>query len=253
MQTPLIDQKTGKPYRFLWFGDSHTVGSELAREHHHGPRYDLHDISPHYREDDDRPDLAFTSIISKRLGVEYTILGKGSTSYQFALHELLGWLYHKRRSQVHDTHRTCAILSTTAFQRDMRIEKDGKLVHISSDENDTYGIIGCHQHIAMFIELCRLYGMIPILLPLWHQWEDIPDDVPNTSPVTVDKSFLLNHGLQYMTMHGQKEIRFDQEILDPDSELLNTYIKPCNGHPNKQGHEWLADKILPDIVHMLMN
>lgn len=240
----------GKPYRLIWFGDSHTVGAELAR--HHGPRDDLYEISPHYRDFDDRPDLAFTSIISNKLKLPYKIFGKGSTSIGFALHELLGYLHKEHVDPEFDTHSTCAILSTTGFQREMKIKQRHKVVHISPDESDTFGLTGAHFQVALFQQLCINYKIFPVILPLWHQWQPIPDDYePDTKMPEVDTSFLLNQGMQYFTLKRPGVIRFDQEILEDDGDLRSKYIDPGIIHPNIAGHEFLADKILPDLCQMI--
>ena len=89
----------------LWFGDSYTVGAELAN--HYGD-YNLN-LSHHrfVRPERDRPDLAFPHLVSTARNVDYISFGSGNSSISWQLYNLIQFCKNEIRSNCKYTAFFC--------------------------------------------------------------------------------------------------------------------------------------------------
>lgn len=197
----------------LWFGDSFTVGTELA--HHYGENPDI-DFAPEYRSGIDRPDLAFPKLVSDHMNWDCLVLGRAGSSVLFAYYQLL-----KHLEAVPETDQPRRVfLCTTGQFREFQINLDGTHNHywehlqtIPRDKNNYY-----HNEIVLnaFYHTCKSYKIQCDILNVWYGWETLYVDTIPQSAWLMRNTVELDDSLKY----------------------------PCEYHPNPSGHLVIADKII---------
>lgn len=216
----------------LWFfGDSWPDGCELA---------------PNGRSD---PTLAFPALVGQELGLPVRNLARTGSSQPYML-EILP----DQALEAGDV----AIFCCTAKTRRMYRDHNNQLIERQFQPDDV--LVNDHEDARVSAQtclllyfLCRHMGVWPFFMNLFdtalhpHRLESlIPSDhwliPPNESVLSQLFDPVFFH--RYRNHHNGNF----HEWLAGDSEPVRRYIRPCQAHPNQEGHA----RIAAHVVHQLL-
>ena len=228
----------------LWFGDSYTVGSELA--YHYG-EYRLNNPAHRFvNTERERPDLAFTHIVSSVRNKEYINLGSSGSAIGSQLYKLIKFC----KTEYDGSKSYTAFFSLPISDRFFKINNNGE--HIIGNGSD------CSNYTIMDIDyvkynttitlntiylICKEFNIKPWffsqLLPI--EVFDELDLIPPENWLIPKDSWLLKEawGLNEPVLKW----RWLRTVMNPPVQFVE-YVKPCGNHPNIQGHEKIADLII---------
>jgi len=237
----------------LWFGDSWTIGSELA-QHYGGftgdrtPYPNMHDNA--------RPDLAFPTLVSRARQYDMINFAQDGGSYAYALDQLM------RYAKNNCIDGCDVFLCTTGQTRDYGVcditrKEQHFLPHVLREVSDRFVAQKSETRFATydttvllnaFYNTCEMHGAVLHIIPVWCGFEAHEDllDIPEhhwlypRDKKLIDKSFYVDKQFPISNIEVESE-----STVNIFTELFgNEYIAPCMLHPNPVGHGLIAKEIL---------
>lgn len=245
----------------LWFGDSWVIGSELAV--HYG-KSDFsskffptmkHKLDDNPYECEARPDLSFAGLVSKKRKSIYFNFAIEGGSYNFAYYQLMQFC-KKYKSRLSDV---TVFLGTTGQTRDFALDllniEHHFIPHVFKDIHSRFedkksdikfSIYDSTVVLNAFYQACYYYNLKLVIIPIWCIFEEktqiyaVPDDawlIPRNRTIVEETIFQ-----DYPMSNIEPESENHNSLLS--SHRQNKYIYPCLVHPNKEGHEKIASRII---------
>lgn len=237
----------------LWFGDSWTIGSELAQ--HYGAYTSDRKAYPNMH-DNARPDLAFPTLVSNARQQEFVNFASDGGSYSYALDQLV------RHAKHNDIAGANVFLCTTGQTRDFAVcditrQPQHFIPHVLREVSDRFVAQKSETRFATydttvllnaFYHACEYHGAILRIVPVWCGFEAHDDllDIPRVhwmlSPESklIDQTFFADQKFPISNIEVESE-----STVNIFTQLFgNEYITPCMLHPNPQGHALIAQEIL---------
>jgi hypothetical protein len=255
----------------LWFGDSYTVGSELAYfygqfdlEKHANKIFDLNTV----RVERQRPDLAFPTIVSEQLGIDYLILGHGGASIQKSQFILINFIKQKFDK---DKKYVAIFALPTQYSRCFYLDSDGKAFSETNDDILAHQLKFGKYEITMTINsiysICKMNNIEPYFVALWSKIElmDQHSIVPEENWLLPRSKTLVEVSWNFSDppeswrelfkikplerLNDNKALQYvshllNVTILSKSNETFKKYVFPCANHPNKEGHIKLSETLL---------
>jgi hypothetical protein len=225
----------------LWFGDSWVVGSELAKLHgkYEGDQRTYNNSTYGDTNAVDftkcRPDLAFPNLVSK----SHINLGANGTGIEYCLWRLHNYLLRGGKADR-------AFFGLSHIGRKTSVRNDGKIVKSEARRwwSDNDDLENTHYHTANLTNtlhlMCEAYNIKAYFFPLWcpakmgrwSMFSKIPSDrwLVDPNSTLAEQAFDFN-----VPVRDWKK--------NKNAEPYQLYIAPCRNHPNKQGHEKIAEYI----------
>jgi hypothetical protein len=233
----------------LWFGDSWVVGAELGD--HYGEKILSKKFFPcHHRYC--RGDLAFPALVSNHRKTVHFNLGLEGGSYNFAYHQLIKFCKKNPNNLKGATVFLCTTGQTRDFALDLMNREHHFLPHVAEimhkpehKSDIQYAIYDSTVILNAFYHACCFYGLKLFVIPVWCIFEEnaevyaIPDEVwlkPRNQIIFNEIAY------PYPIVSMEPNSGDTSEILYKMEN--NNLIRPCSYHPNKQGHEKIAAKII---------
>ena len=236
-----------------WFGDSWTIGDGLARDY--GKYSDqlgdsLQSLSYYHPEkfpkfkdfSTSRPDMGFPALVSKKLGVPFTLHGNRGESVSQMMCGLKWWL------DDHDASGMTAIFAfpTQSSGRHFYIDNNYKTVQgswrnvtpLCVDWQKTAGFFDTTVHINLIYTYCLVNNISPYFLCTWKPIKLIPE----IDMVPPDRWLLPPS-----TTLAKKTFGEDTAWAPPPQYCVSKE----DTHPNFIGQQKLADTLLPYINEII--
>ena len=217
----------------IWFfGDSWPAGCEL--ENNQGR---------------DRPELAFPNIVGERLACPVINRSVTGSSVPRIVEEFL---------DSDPRFKDIAIFCLTAKTRRMYRAADNSIVEEQFNHDEKYVNPYEDERVnaqtsALLYFLCKTRGTVPYFFNLF----DTPRFDDRLSTLIPDSHWIIprKHSVLSWIFDPIFFTRFNdhhngdfREWLDRDCSLVQKYIRPCQAHPNLQGHEAIADLITRFLI-----
>jgi hypothetical protein len=205
--------------KLLVFGDSYPWGAELQ--------------FPHLD--------AFPVVLSAKLGVELTNLSKQGTSIDQAVLTMVSTL-----ETIGDCADLAILFCFTSYSRAMIFE-DGADTELHSDNRD---LVSLSYYANVYSDQLGQFNFLKSILAVQGVCKkmNIPlycvanfNDLPSSKLIDTDlfyrKSILQILGIGNITVDSGSDVNFARALANSD------YIKPNDGHPNKVGHQLIAEEL----------
>ena len=244
----------------IWFGDSWTLGSELQSNLTSAEVRTLQKTTvPNLRNNTQNPFLAYSYLVSKHRGATYQNHAIAGGSYEFAYFQMCNW-YTKK--QLNSDNEYTFWLQTTAASRGFGIDYNFKRHHFQGIKQFSRGKLLDFQRAKgspEFIDFdanmilnaiwnfCKANYIKLKILPLWTgvtllpELNIVPEGKFFESPTTnmlkniFGENVFPDGGLDTVDMENEQIIKQIQQY---------DYIAPNDCHPNKLGHQRIAEYII---------
>ena len=232
----------------LWFGDSYTVGNELG--YHYGSfdttEYDDKILSLKWLDRErGRPDLAFPMLVSKKLELDFLLLGAGGRSQNVMYIDLIDFIkQHKNNNKKY----VAMFCLPTQYHRCFYIEDDGTRLsapdHHILMHQARFSKFETTMLLNSMYTMCITHGITPMFMSTWAKIDTfshlsvIPEECWLVGPTTtlVEEAWNFNDPPETW-----------RTLVKTNLAIYNEFIKPCGNHPNKSGHEKLAEMVYDKI------
>ena len=244
----------------IWFGDSWTIGSELQSNLTSAEVRTLQKTNiPNLRDNTQNPFLAYPYLVSYHRNATYENYAISGGSYEFAYFQMCNWLANKKLDSENEY---SFWLQTTAASRGFGIDYNFKRHHFQGiegfktdnllDFQKTKGSPEFVDYDANIIlnaiwSFCKANYIKLRILPLWTGVNLLPElnivpegkffESPNTNMLKniFGENVLPDGGIDTADMENEQIIKQIQQY---------DYISPNDCHPNKDGHQRIAEYII---------
>ncbi len=235
-----------KNTRLLWFGDSYTIGNELG--YHEGEFVSTEfDINIPYISQLDRkrsrPDLAFTTLTSRQLGLDFLNFGAGGAAISYLQYQLINFIRMYNDTSFKHIAVFCLPIATNRY---FSITNDSQILYhngdkVSSDildQQDRTGIYETTMLLNSIYSLCKLHNVDCYFVSTWSKikimdWVSI---VPQDAWLLPSNVTLVETAWDF---YDPPETW--RSVFNRTNPVYNKYIYPCENHPNVLGHTKLAN------------
>lgn len=231
--------------QLVWFGDSYTIGNELGYSEGAFTSNDLDKNFPYIKNLDrarSRPDLAFTTLTSNYLGLDFLNFGAGGAAISYLQYQLINFIrmYHDASKKYVAVF--CLPISTNRY---FSITNSSEILYLNGDkvplnileQQENTGIYDTTMLLNSMYCICRSYNIQPYFISTWAkieilEWVSI---VPESAWLLPNNKTLVEQSWNFYDPPGTW-----RTVMNKNNTIFNTYIYPCENHPNKLGHEKLA-------------
>ena len=244
----------------IWFGDSWTIGSELQSNLTSAEIRSYNKTTiPNFRDNTQNPFLSYPYLVSKHRGTTYENYAIAGGSYEFAYFQMCNW-YTKGNFKSENEYTFW--LQTTASSRGFGIDYNFKRHHFQGIRQFSRGKLLDFQRAKgspEFVDFdanivlnaiwhfCKANYIKLKILPLWTGVKLLPElnIIPEGKFFEHRSTNMLKNifGENVWPDGGIDTADMENEDIIKQIQQYN-YIAPNDCHPNKEGHERIAEYII---------